>query len=43
MIIHKLSTSDDVKNFCTDWMVNYNKQRLYKGEMMGILVEASAL
>ena len=43
MEIHKLSTVLDVKSFCTDQMVEENNQRIYKGEMKGILVEALAL
>jgi magnesium-transporting ATPase (P-type) len=43
MEIHKLSTLLDVQEFCTDLMVAENNERLYKGEMKGILVEALAL
>ena len=43
MKVHRLSNRDDVTSFCSDEMVAENNKRLDNGEMMGILVEATAL
>ena len=43
MEIHKLSTQEDVFKFCMPETVTKNDERLKRGDMMGILVEANAL
>jgi len=40
---HRLSNLNDVKQFCQESMVIKNKERVRKGIMLGLLVEADAL
>ena len=43
MEVHRLSTREQVEDFCTQSMVEANKRRIQEGKMKAVLVEAQAL